>query len=62
MRRANADVEALIRLYSDVPSMEFPLNAERTDPTFAPAFKLRSGQVSDPVRTPYGAIVFIAIE
>ncbi len=63
-RLAGADVEALGRRWSDVPTPPggFALQRAQTDPSFAPAFRLTKGQVSDAVLTPFGAMVFQALD
>lgn len=58
LRAQGADMDALTRQWSDMPSLVYPLVKSRTDPSFAPAFKLTKGQVSDPVETPFGIILF----
>jgi len=57
-RLPDADLNALAREWSDLPARVYPLKREQTDPSFAPAFSLEPGQVSDPVVTPYGVMIF----
>ncbi|MCA8922643.1 MAG: peptidylprolyl isomerase [Planctomycetes bacterium] len=60
-RLEGADVEALVKTYSDLPSQPYPLFQGKVDKSFAPAFKLKPGQVSEPTETPYGVIVFVGM-
>lgn len=57
-RAKGADMDALARRWSDLAAQVYPLSKQKTDPSFAPAFKLTKGQVSEPVTTPFGVIIF----
>jgi peptidyl-prolyl cis-trans isomerase A (cyclophilin A) len=60
-RTAGADFDDLGRRFSDLPIGPSTQQRERTDASFAPAFNLRPGQVSDAIVTPYGVMVFQAV-
>ena len=60
VRAKGADIEALARRWSDMPGIVYPLKKGSTDPSFAPVFRLKKGQVSDPVETPFGVMIFEA--
>ena len=57
-RLKGANPKELAQSYSDLPAQTYPLFKWRVDPSFDPAFKLKTGQVSDPIDTPYGVMVF----
>jgi cyclophilin family peptidyl-prolyl cis-trans isomerase len=59
-RAAGADFDALAQRWSDLPATSYPLEKGGTDPSFLPAFTLNPGQVSDPIATPYGVMIFLA--
>lgn len=59
-RLPGADFDALAARWSDLPPTSYTLERRGTDPSFAPAFMLTPGQVSDAVATPYGVMVFLA--
>lgn len=59
-RAKGADFDALAARWSDLGSTAYTLERTRTDASFAPAFKLEPGQVSDAVVTPYGVMIFLA--
>ncbi len=59
-RLQGADVDALIRKWSDLPPRVWRLEKAKNDPSLAPAFRLAPGQVSEAVVTPFGVMVFVA--
>lgn len=59
-RLAGADFDALAARWSDLPPTSYTLEKGATDSSFTPAFKLKPGQVSDAVVTPYGVMIFQA--
>lgn len=59
-RVAGADFDALARRWSDLPATSYQLEKGGTDASFSPAFSLSPGQVSDPIVTPYGVMIFLA--
>ena len=56
-RLRGANFTKLVKTFSDLPAREFTLVAGKNDQSFAPAFKLKPGQVSAPFVTPHGVVI-----
>lgn len=59
-RLPGADFDALAARWSDLPPTAYTLERSGANEGSVPAFRLKAGQVSDPVVTPYGVMIFLA--